>query len=88
MERGGIWRDGAVAGATAIERARCEAIHTDAGTELKRFHVRDGSAVKVWQQQGKTAAFLTGRSSPAVAARARELGILTLERARELANGI
>jgi YrbI family 3-deoxy-D-manno-octulosonate 8-phosphate phosphatase len=53
-------------------------IHTDNGTELKRFHVRDGSAIKVWQQQGKKAAFLTGRSSLAVATRARELGIETV----------
>jgi YrbI family 3-deoxy-D-manno-octulosonate 8-phosphate phosphatase len=53
-------------------------IHTDSGTELKRFHVRDGSAIRIWQQQGKKAAFLSGRSSPAVAARARELGMETV----------
>src|SRR5262245_5613559 len=43
--------------------------------EIKAFHSRDGSALKVWHNAGKAAAILTGRSSPAVTRRAREIGI-------------
>jgi 3-deoxy-D-manno-octulosonate 8-phosphate phosphatase (KDO 8-P phosphatase) len=43
--------------------------------ELKRFHVRDGSGLKLWHRAGKRAAIITGRSSPVVDRRARELGI-------------
>jgi 3-deoxy-D-manno-octulosonate 8-phosphate phosphatase (KDO 8-P phosphatase) len=48
------------------------------GTELKRFHVRDGSAIKLWCRQGKKAAILTGRTSRVVERRAAELGIRLL----------
>jgi YrbI family 3-deoxy-D-manno-octulosonate 8-phosphate phosphatase len=50
-------------------------IYTEEGTELKKFHVRDGSAIKIWQRQSKRLAFLSGRSSGAVALRASELGV-------------
>jgi 3-deoxy-D-manno-octulosonate 8-phosphate phosphatase (KDO 8-P phosphatase) len=50
-------------------------IYSDQGTELKRFHVRDGSAIKMWHQQHKATAFLTGRTSRAVELRAAELGV-------------
>jgi 3-deoxy-D-manno-octulosonate 8-phosphate phosphatase (KDO 8-P phosphatase) len=50
-------------------------VYTDGGQELKAFHVRDGSGIKIWRQQGKQAAIITGRSSPIVAQRAAELGI-------------
>src|SRR6185312_9682525 len=50
-------------------------IYADDGTELKRFHVRDGSGLKLWRQQGMRAAILSGRKSRAVAVRAKELGI-------------
>jgi 3-deoxy-D-manno-octulosonate 8-phosphate phosphatase (KDO 8-P phosphatase) len=48
-----------------------------AGTdvEVKTFHVRDGSGLKIWAESGKRAAIITGRNSPAVARRAAELGI-------------
>jgi 3-deoxy-D-manno-octulosonate 8-phosphate phosphatase (KDO 8-P phosphatase) len=49
--------------------------YTDAGQEIKAFHVRDGSGVKFWQRGGGRVAILSGRSSPAVARRAAELGI-------------
>ncbi len=49
--------------------------YDDRGAELKRFHVRDGSALKLWRDAGKRAALVTGRSSPVVARRAAELGI-------------
>ena len=50
-------------------------IYADNGTELKKFHVRDGSGLKVWQLAGKRAAIITGRTSNVVAVRAAELGI-------------
>jgi len=49
--------------------------YTDAGQELKAFHVRDGSGVKFWRRAGGRVAILSGRSSPAVVRRAKELGI-------------
>ena len=45
------------------------------GAELKTFHVRDGSGLKLWRQAGRQAAIITGRSSPVVERRAAELGI-------------
>ena len=50
-------------------------VYSDSGEELKRFHVRDGSGLKLWQHAGMHAAVLSGRSSPAVSRRAAELGI-------------
>lgn len=50
-------------------------IYTDAGHEIKSFHVRDGSALKFWQESGRQVAIISGRSSPAVERRARELGV-------------
>ncbi len=50
-------------------------VYANDGTEFKHFHVRDGSGLKFWQQTGKWAAIISGRSSPAVTYRARELGI-------------
>ena len=50
-------------------------VYTDAGQEVKAFHVRDGSGLKFWRRSGRRVAILSGRSSPAVARRAAELGI-------------
>lgn len=50
-------------------------IYADTGAEIKRFHVRDGSGLKIWQLAGKRAAVITGRSSPVVAVRAAEVGL-------------
>jgi 3-deoxy-D-manno-octulosonate 8-phosphate phosphatase (KDO 8-P phosphatase) len=47
----------------------------DAGEELKRFHVRDGSGLKFWRLAGRRTALITGRSSRLVERRAAELGI-------------
>lgn len=49
--------------------------YSDAGEELKAFHVRDGSGMKLWVQEGKHAGIITGRRSPIVERRAKELGI-------------
>jgi 3-deoxy-D-manno-octulosonate 8-phosphate phosphatase (KDO 8-P phosphatase) len=45
------------------------------GRELKRFHVRDGLAIKAWQQQGNHVAVITGRGGPALRHRMAELGV-------------
>ena len=45
------------------------------GGEWKRFHVRDGLGIVAALRAGLLVAFVSGRRSPAVAARARELGI-------------
>lgn len=50
-------------------------VHGTGGLEVKTFHVRDGSGLKLWQQAGKRVGIITGRSSPVVEVRAGELGI-------------
>lgn len=49
----------------------------DAGGEaLKAFHVRDGLGIRLLRAAGVEVAVISGRSSPAVAARMRELGVV------------
>ncbi|MFO0937257.1 MAG: HAD hydrolase family protein [Gemmataceae bacterium] len=50
-------------------------LYANDGMEMKRFHVRDGSGLKLWQQVGKRTAVISGRRSAAVEIRARELGL-------------
>lgn len=50
-------------------------IHGTGGLEIKHFHVRDGSGLKIWREAGKRVAVITGRTSPVVDTRAAELGI-------------
>ncbi|TWU48797.1 3-deoxy-D-manno-octulosonate 8-phosphate phosphatase KdsC [Rubripirellula tenax] len=50
-------------------------IYGSDGTETKRFHVRDGLAIKAWMQSGFHFGILTARDSPMVTRRAAELGI-------------
>src|SRR5262249_45088747 len=50
-------------------------VYGSGGLELKQFHVRDGSGLKVWHQAGKRSALITGRSAPLVEVRAAELGV-------------
>ena len=50
-------------------------VYSDDGAELKQFHVRDGSGLKIWQFVGKRSALITGRQSKVVAVRAAEVGI-------------
>lgn len=47
----------------------------DDGSETKRFHVRDGFGIKLWQRLGFQAVIVTGRTGAALKHRARELGI-------------
>ena len=51
------------------------------GEALKVFHVRDGHGIKLLMQAGVHVAALSGRRSPAVAVRMRELGVPTLVQA-------
>ena len=45
------------------------------GETLKAFHVRDGLGIKRLRAAGIEVAIISGRSSPAVSARMRELGV-------------
>ncbi|TDJ25097.1 MAG: HAD-IIIA family hydrolase [Gammaproteobacteria bacterium] len=49
--------------------------YNDNGQETKAFHVQDGSAIKLLQQNGVEVAIITGRCSAMVERRATELGI-------------
>src|SRR5438552_15173081 len=58
-------------------------VYADDRTELKRFHVRDGSGLKLWRLAGNRAAILSGRTSPAVDVRAAELGVAPVLQGRD-----
>lgn len=45
------------------------------GIETKRFHVRDGLAVKLWQRAGGKFGLITARSSHVLKVRAAEIGV-------------
>jgi 3-deoxy-D-manno-octulosonate 8-phosphate phosphatase (KDO 8-P phosphatase) len=49
--------------------------YSPAGEEMKSFHSFDGLGLKLLAESGVRTALLTGRSAPAVAIRAAELGI-------------
>ena len=50
----------------------------DHGIETKRFHVRDGTGIRIWLRLKFQIALITGRSGMAVRHRADELGIPNL----------
>lgn len=50
-------------------------IYDNQGIETKRFHVRDGVGVKLWQRSGNRFGIITQRSSNAVKIRASELDV-------------
>lgn len=50
-------------------------VYADNGVEVKSFHVRDGSGLKLWHMAGKRSAIISGRKSSVVEIRASELGI-------------
>ncbi len=50
-------------------------IRDDAGQQIKRFHVRDGTGIILWRRLEKDVAIITGKESDVVAHRAAELGI-------------
>ena len=47
----------------------------DHAVETKRFHVRDGTGIRLWSRLGYQVALITGRGGDAVRHRAGELGI-------------
>lgn len=50
-------------------------IYDDRGVEFKAFDVKDGHGIKLLQRAGLQVGIITGRQSPVVEIRARELGI-------------
>jgi 3-deoxy-D-manno-octulosonate 8-phosphate phosphatase (KDO 8-P phosphatase) len=58
-------------------------VYDSEGRELKRFHIHDGLGIKLLQQQGIQVGIITGRVSPMVERRAKELGIELLIQGRE-----
>lgn len=53
--------------------------YTAEGNEIKVFNVQDGAAIRAWQAAGGLAAIISGRQSPAVDRRAKDLGIAYVE---------
>lgn len=60
----------------------CDGVLTDgrlyfgaSGEELKVFNVRDGQGLFNWHSAGSRSAIITGRSSPIVELRAKQLGV-------------
>ncbi|MGH8292848.1 MAG: KdsC family phosphatase [Gammaproteobacteria bacterium] len=53
------------------------------GEQMKAFHVRDGHGIKLLLRHGMRVAVISGRRSPAVAQRMRELGIRHLFQGRD-----
>jgi 3-deoxy-D-manno-octulosonate 8-phosphate phosphatase (KDO 8-P phosphatase) len=50
-------------------------IFDNEGIEIKKFHVRDGMGIRLWQNAGGRFGVITGRNSHIVNLRALELGI-------------
>ncbi len=57
--------------------------YSSAGEELKSFHIHDGLGLKMIQNAGLQTAIITGRTSPMVERRVKELGIEHLIQGRE-----
>ena len=57
--------------------------YTSDGQELKSFNIKDGLGIKRAQASGIETAIITGRTSPMVERRARELGIAHIVQGRE-----
>ena len=58
-------------------------VYDSDGRESKRFHIHDGLGIKLLQQYNIQVGIITGRVSPMVERRARELGIELLIQGRE-----
>ena len=58
----GVMTDGAV-------------VFDNQGIETKRFHIRDGLGIRLWQKAGYRFGLITGRTSQVVKLRAAELGV-------------
>ena len=58
-------------------------VYDDSGRELKRFHAKDGVAIKAWMRSGFHFGILTARNSQIVQRRAEELGIESVQQGFE-----
>ena len=68
----------------------CDGVLTDGrlyfsanGEELKVFHVRDGQGLVSWHQAGFRSGIISGRNSPIVEIRGRQLGVEFIYQGRE-----
>ena len=50
-------------------------IYSSDGVEIKGFNVKDGLGITTWIKTGNHVAIITGRNSPIVEKRAKELGV-------------
>ena len=50
-------------------------VYDDSGGESKRFHVRDGTGIRLWLSMGRPVAVITARESEIVSRRMTELGV-------------
>lgn len=50
-------------------------VYDNQGIEIKKFHIRDGLGIKLWQRAGHKFGLLTARTSHIVKVRAAELGV-------------
>jgi 3-deoxy-D-manno-octulosonate 8-phosphate phosphatase (KDO 8-P phosphatase) len=57
--------------------------YTSDGQEIKSFNIKDGAGIKRLHEAGIKTAIITGRSSPMVTRRAKELGIDHVIQGRE-----
>ena len=55
-------------------------VFNNQGIETKRFHVRDGMGIRLWQKAGYRFGLITHRSSNIVKTRVAELGIEIIRR--------
>jgi len=79
----GVLTDGTLAiAAPGLSPAGCSSAGATAASvatiETKTFHVLDGHGIKQLMRAGVEVAWISGRDSPVVAARARELGVTRL----------
>jgi len=58
-------------------------VFDDQGVETKKFHVRDGLGIKLWQSAGYSFGIITARQSTIVQTRADELKVDFLRQGRE-----
>ncbi len=54
-------------------------VYSSNGEEWKAFNVKDGAGIKYWLRAGHSAGIITGRASPVVLRRAKELDITLVE---------
>ncbi|HEY2840475.1 MAG TPA: HAD hydrolase family protein [Pirellulales bacterium] len=59
-------------------------VFNNEGIEIKRFHIRDGMGVRLWQKAGGRFGVITGRNSHIVNLRCAELGIEIVRQGTEM----